>query len=67
MGHLLGRAVMAKAWSRASCRNMETDVIATGGLAPLFTDATDCIKRADLDLTLRGLLSLYRRNAPKNP
>lgn len=43
------------------------DVIATGGLAPLFTDATDCIKRADLDLTLRGLLSLYRRNAPKNP
>ena len=39
------------------------DVIATGGLAPLFTDATDCIKHADLDLTLRGLLSIYRRNA----
>ncbi|MBM3566382.1 MAG: type III pantothenate kinase, partial [Alphaproteobacteria bacterium] len=41
------------------------DVIATGGLAPLFTDATDTITRADLDLTLRGLLSIYRRNAQK--
>ena len=38
------------------------DVIATGGLAPLFTDATACIKGADPDLTLRGLLAIHRRN-----
>ncbi len=38
------------------------DVIATGGLAPLFTEATACIKEADPDLTLRGLLAVHRRN-----
>lgn len=38
------------------------DVIATGGLAPLFADATEAIRRADLDLTLRGLYILHRRN-----
>jgi len=45
----------------------EMEVIATGGLAPLFSDAVPCIKRADLDLTLRGLYAIYRRNAPRNP
>ena len=44
----------------------DMNVIATGGLAPLFTDATACIKGADLDLTLRGLYSVYRLNAKKN-
>jgi type III pantothenate kinase len=39
------------------------DVVATGGLAPLFTKATDRIKHSDQDLTMRGLLSIYRRNA----
>jgi type III pantothenate kinase len=40
----------------------EMDAIATGGLAPLFADAVPCIKRADLELTLRGLLAVYRLN-----
>ncbi|MEK9722708.1 MAG: type III pantothenate kinase [Rhodospirillaceae bacterium] len=38
-------------------------VIATGGLAPLFAEATDVIREADPDLTLRGLLTIHRRNA----
>ncbi len=37
-------------------------VVATGGLAPLFTDATDAIESSDPDLTLRGLMLTYRRN-----
>lgn len=37
-------------------------VVATGGLAPLFVEATDVIKHLDQDLTLRGLLEIYRRN-----
>ena len=42
----------------------EMDVIATGGLAPLFTGATEIIKCADAELTIRGLLAVYRRNRP---
>ena len=38
-------------------------VVATGGLAPLFARATDCIEEIDSDLTLRGLLTIYRANA----
>jgi type III pantothenate kinase len=38
-------------------------VVATGGLAPLFADATKVIHRLDADLTLRGLLEIHRRNA----
>ena len=37
-------------------------VVATGGLAPLFTEATDCIDLADADLTLAGLFAVYTRN-----
>lgn len=37
-------------------------VIATGGLAPLFAEYCDVIQTADADLTLRGLLSIHRRN-----
>jgi len=37
-------------------------VIATGGLAPLFTEATDMIELSDPDLTLRGLMLTHRRN-----
>jgi type III pantothenate kinase len=40
----------------------EMSVIATGGLAPLFADATDTIERLDPDLTLRGLALINRRN-----
>lgn len=37
-------------------------VVATGGLAPLFAEATDVIHHLDQDLTLRGLLEIHRRN-----
>jgi type III pantothenate kinase len=38
-------------------------VLATGGLAPLFAEATKVIDELDADLTLRGLLEIHRRNA----
>ena len=38
-------------------------VVATGGLAGLFFEATDCIGHSDPDLTLRGLLAIYRENS----
>jgi type III pantothenate kinase len=37
-------------------------VVATGGLAPLFAEATGVIDHLQSDLTLRGLLEIYRRN-----
>lgn len=37
-------------------------VIATGGVASLFEGATASIDRFDHDLTLRGLLEIWRRN-----
>jgi len=37
-------------------------VIATGGLSPLFSEATDSIEATDADLTLRGLYLIYQRN-----
>ena len=37
-------------------------VIATGGLAPLFAQATEAIDHLDRDLVLRGLVSIYQRN-----
>ena len=37
-------------------------VISTGGLAPLFSENCDVIEVADADLTLRGLLAIFRRN-----
>ena len=39
-------------------------VIATGGLAPMFDETTDVIDYCDLDLTLRGLYAIHRRNRP---
>lgn len=41
---------------------VDMEVIATGGLSPLFTEAVACIKISDPDLTLRGLLLVHRRN-----
>lgn len=38
-------------------------VVATGGLAPMFADATSVIDHLDPDLTLRGLLAIHRRNS----
>lgn len=40
------------------------DVIATGGLAPLFDEYVDCIRAADPDLTLHGLYHIHMRNRP---
>ena len=40
----------------------DVEVIATGGLAPLFTEAVSCIKQSDRELPLRGLLLVHRRN-----
>ena len=39
-------------------------VIATGGLAPLFQEHTSVIEAIESDLTLRGLLEIWRRNRP---
>ncbi len=36
-------------------------VVATGGLAPLFDAATDSIDRFDPDITVHGLLEVWRR------
>ena len=41
-------------------------VISTGGLAPLFTEATQVIEHLDPDLTLDGLVEIYRRNRARN-
>lgn len=37
-------------------------VISTGGLASIFTDASEGIQYADPDLTLRGLLAIHQYN-----
>lgn len=38
-------------------------VIATGGLAPLYADATTAIDAVDTDLTIRGLRLIYEKGA----
>ena len=38
-------------------------VIGTGGIASLFEGATSAIDHFDSDLTIRGLLEIWRRNA----
>jgi len=41
-------------------------VIGTGGVASLFHGATTAIDRFDADLTIRGLLEIWRRNTGKS-
>lgn len=41
---------------------LEMQVVATGGLAPMFMGAVDCIQKSDSQLTLKGLLAIHRRN-----
>jgi len=43
-----------------------TTTIATGGLASLFASATAAIDRLDPDLTISGLLDIYRLNSRQN-
>lgn len=38
-------------------------VVATGGVASLFEGASDTIDHYDPDITIRGLLEIYRRNS----
>jgi type III pantothenate kinase len=40
-------------------------VIVTGGLAPLFDDATEVFDVMDVDITMKGLLEIHRRNAKR--
>lgn len=42
-------------------------VIATGGLAPLFTEACGSIEHSDPDLTVRGLRLVHDANRAKRP
>lgn len=44
-------------------RNESMAVVATGGVTSLFRGATTAIDHFDPDLTIRGLLEIYRRNA----
>ena len=46
-------------------RGEEMPVIATGGLAPMFAEATDLFDHVDRDLTIHGLLLIHRRNTRK--
>lgn len=43
-------------------RNEKMTVVGTGGLAPLFAQATSVIEHIDDDLTLRGLQLIHQRN-----
>jgi len=47
---------------RAELDAPDMKVVATGGLAPLFSAATPAIQHVDDDLTLRGLLAIHRLN-----
>lgn len=50
--------------SRLRAENaVDMPVIATGGLAVVFADYTECIDHIDHNLTLNGLRLLYERNA----
>jgi type III pantothenate kinase len=40
----------------------ELTVVATGGLAPLFVGVTPLIHHLDPEITMRGLVEIYRRN-----
>ena len=40
----------------------ELTVVATGGLAPLFVGTTPVLDHLDADITMRGLVEIYRRN-----
>jgi type III pantothenate kinase len=43
-------------------RQEKLTVVATGGVASLFHDATASIDHFDADLTIRGMLEIWRRN-----
>jgi pantothenate kinase type III len=46
-------------------RSWRSIAVATGGVASLFEGATRTIDHYDPDVTIRGLLEVWRRNAPE--
>ncbi|HKR90020.1 MAG TPA: type III pantothenate kinase, partial [Phenylobacterium sp.] len=44
-------------------RDLPLTVVATGGVASLFHGATMAIDHFDSDLTIRGMLEIWRRNS----
>jgi len=48
---------------RAEWGVADMPVVATGGLAPMFAEATSLIDHIDRDLTIHGLVLIHRRNA----
>jgi len=48
---------------RAEWGDAGMPVVATGGLAPMFAEATAVIDHIDRDLTIHGLVLIHRRNA----
>lgn len=48
-------------------RGQRMQVIATGGLSPLFQRGTDAFDAVDADLTMRGLVLLHAYNASGTP
>jgi type III pantothenate kinase len=64
-GLLLGEAAMVDGLVRRVWAELgtETPVVATGGLAESMAPLCETISAVDTDLTLRGLMIIYRRNA----
>ncbi len=64
-GLVLGEAVMIDGLVRRVWDELgtETPVVATGGLAPSMARLCETISAVDPDLTLKGLMAVYRTNA----
>jgi type III pantothenate kinase len=45
--------------------NSKPFVIATGGLAPLFSEGTDIFDATDSNLTMKGLVAIYKAQTEK--
>jgi type III pantothenate kinase len=63
-GLVLGQAAMVDGLVRRTWTELgvETRVVATGGLAERMSTLCDTITDVDVDLTLKGLLRVYKRN-----
>ena len=64
-GLVLGQAAMVDGLVRRTWAELgtETRVVATGGLAERMSTLCDTITDVDVDLTLKGLLLVYKRNS----
>ena len=43
--------------------NIPMQTVATGGLAPVFSDSTAAIDFVDQDITIHGLVLIHQRNS----